>query len=152
MNIIRLLSLPVAKIGTVKRLNTKRQARSPRFWVRPGRTSAWWASFVNDIVGPEEWNIIIYNSAYSVSDSSVFGRFSVFVWTVENDLDALRVDANFFENGKICLRFQTNPYTCGRGLNGLMFRASGQHSEGHGHDSGLKVRAFLRVESSTHAT
>ena len=58
----------------------------------------------------------MYNSAYSLSDSSVFGRFSVFVRTLENDLDALRVDAEFFENGKKCLRFQTNPYTCGRGL------------------------------------
>ena len=104
MNIIRLLSLPVAKIGTVKRLNSRRQARSRLFWVRPGRTSAWWASFVNEIVGPEEWNIIIYNSAYSVSDSSVFGRFSVFVWTIENDLDALRLDADIFENGKnVCV-------------------------------------------------
>ena len=55
MNIIRLLSLPVAKIGTVKRLNRRRQARSRRFWVRPGRTSAWWASFVNQIVVPENW-------------------------------------------------------------------------------------------------
>ena len=108
MNIIRLLSLLVRKIGTVKRLNRRRQARSRRFWVRPGQTSAWWASFVNEIVGPEKWNIIMYNSAYSVSDSCVFGHFSVFVWTVENDLGALRVEANFLENGKICLRFQTN--------------------------------------------
>ena len=26
-----------------------------RFWIRPGRTSAWWDSFVNEVVVPEEW-------------------------------------------------------------------------------------------------
>ena len=26
-----------------------------RFWTRPGRTSAWWANFVNEVVVPEEW-------------------------------------------------------------------------------------------------
>ena len=54
-NIIRLLSLTVSKIGTVKRLNRRSEARSRRFWVRPGRTSAWWASFVNQIVVSKEW-------------------------------------------------------------------------------------------------
>ncbi len=26
-----------------------------RFWVRPGRTSAWWDKFINEAVAPEEW-------------------------------------------------------------------------------------------------
>lgn len=26
-----------------------------RFWIRPGRTSAWWDNFVNEVVIPEEW-------------------------------------------------------------------------------------------------
>ena len=32
-------------------------------------------------------------------DAIVFRRFSVFVWTGENDSNTLRVDAYFFENG-----------------------------------------------------
>ena len=43
-------------------------------------------------------------------------RFSVFVWTNENDLKTLPVDVNFFENGEKKLRFQTKADTCGRGL------------------------------------
>ncbi|XP_028416694.1 putative nuclease HARBI1 [Dendronephthya gigantea] len=26
-----------------------------RFWIRPGRTSAWWENFVNEVMLPEEW-------------------------------------------------------------------------------------------------
>uniref|UniRef100_A0A667XT45 Putative nuclease HARBI1 n=1 Tax=Myripristis murdjan TaxID=586833 RepID=A0A667XT45_9TELE len=26
-----------------------------RFWVRPGRTSAWWDNFISEVVAPEEW-------------------------------------------------------------------------------------------------
>ena len=40
----------------------------------------------------------------------------VFVWTGENDLKTLRVDANIFENGERKMRFQTKTDTCGRGL------------------------------------
>ena len=32
-----------------------KQHRPRRFWVRPGRTSAWWDNFVNQIVIAEEW-------------------------------------------------------------------------------------------------
>ncbi|XP_046858630.1 uncharacterized protein LOC124452081 [Xenia sp. Carnegie-2017] len=53
--LIRLLSIPVARNVSLKRLNKIRQARPRRFWVRPGRTSAWWESFLNEIVIPEEW-------------------------------------------------------------------------------------------------
>ena len=50
-------------------------------------------------------------------DAIVFRRFSVFVWTGENDSNTLRVDAYFFENGgKKTLRFQKYPDTCGQGL------------------------------------
>lgn len=34
--------------------------------------------------------------------------FDVYVWTSENDAKTLGVDANFFENEKKKLRFQTN--------------------------------------------
>ncbi|XP_035030944.1 putative nuclease HARBI1 [Hippoglossus stenolepis] len=30
-------------------------AAERRFWVRPGRTSAWWDNFTNGVVAPEEW-------------------------------------------------------------------------------------------------
>ena len=53
--LVRLLSMPVARNVSVKpRLNKRRQARLRRFWVRPGRTNAWWTGFVNQIVVPEE--------------------------------------------------------------------------------------------------
>ena len=32
-----------------------RLARAKRFWIRPGRTSAWWGNFVSQTVVPEEW-------------------------------------------------------------------------------------------------
>ena len=32
-----------------------RLARARRFWIRPGRTSAWWDNFVSQTVDPEEW-------------------------------------------------------------------------------------------------
>ena len=52
----RLLSMPLSRTGTVRRLN-RRPVTPWRFWVRPGRISAWWGNFVieNQIVVPEEW-------------------------------------------------------------------------------------------------
>ena len=32
--------------------------KQKRFWTRPGRTSAWWDSFVNEVVVAEEWREI----------------------------------------------------------------------------------------------
>ena len=32
-----------------------RLARARRFWVQPGRASAWWGNFVSQTVVPEEW-------------------------------------------------------------------------------------------------
>ena len=32
-----------------------RLARARRFWIRPGRTSAWWGNFASQTVVPEEW-------------------------------------------------------------------------------------------------
>ena len=54
MIFVRLLSLPLTKAAIVKRLRKKRQ-RKKRFWIRPGRTSAWWNGFIGEIVVPEEW-------------------------------------------------------------------------------------------------
>ena len=48
-NIIRLLSLPVSKGGRLKRLGGC-PPRPRRFWVRPGRTSAWTDNFLAHIV------------------------------------------------------------------------------------------------------
>ena len=55
-NIFKLLSLSDGRIGRqgqLKRLG--RQPRPRRFWVRPGRTSAWWDNFVGEIVIQGEW-------------------------------------------------------------------------------------------------
>lgn len=33
----------------------RKQRRTRRFWVRPGRTTAWWDNFVTGVVVDEEW-------------------------------------------------------------------------------------------------
>ena len=54
--LVRLVSMPVARNVSVKpRLNKRRQALPRRFWVIPGRESAWWTGFVSQIVVPEDW-------------------------------------------------------------------------------------------------
>ena len=55
MDIVRLLSLPAAQTAIMKRLGKKGERRKRRFWIQPGRTSAWWDGFVSEIVLPEEW-------------------------------------------------------------------------------------------------
>ena len=55
-NIFKLLSLSDGRIGRQRQLKRLgRQPRPRRFWVRPGRTSAWWDNFVGEIVIQEEW-------------------------------------------------------------------------------------------------
>ena len=56
VDIFKLLSLSDGRIGRQRQL--KRLGREPRprrFWVRPGRTSAGWDNFVNQMVIEEEW-------------------------------------------------------------------------------------------------
>ena len=49
LNVIRLLSLPISK-ASLKRLDGgRRQTRPQRFWVRPGRISAWWVNFTAQV-------------------------------------------------------------------------------------------------------
>lgn len=55
MNIIRILSSLGTGTGVVKRLGKKRRRQKRRFWIRPGRTSAWWNGFISEVVVPEEW-------------------------------------------------------------------------------------------------
>ena len=54
MNIMKMLSVSTSQKIVLKRLN-KKPARPRRFWVRPGRTSAWWDNFASQTVVPEEW-------------------------------------------------------------------------------------------------
>ena len=89
-NIIRLLSLPVSKTGGNKRLNRGRQARPRRFWVRPGRTSVWWDTFVDQIV----------NAHTPIKIGTVFSNCCILVWTGKDDSKAKRVDADFFFKGE----------------------------------------------------
>ena len=37
------------------RKHPRRNRKTRRFWVRPGRTSAWWDNFMNGIVLEQEW-------------------------------------------------------------------------------------------------
>ena len=41
--------------GHRRRRTRWRQLRPRRFWIRPGRTKAWWDNFITDVVVPEEW-------------------------------------------------------------------------------------------------
>ena len=83
-NIIRLLSLLVLKTGGIKRLNRGRQARLRRFWIRLGRTSAWWDNFVDQ----------------NTHHGTVFSHCCVFEWTGKNDSKTQGVDADVFLNGE----------------------------------------------------
>ena len=62
------------------------------------------------------WLILLVITLAPSAVSALLNSFSVFVWTGENDLKTLRVDANLFENGEKNLRFQVKTDTCGRGL------------------------------------
>uniref|UniRef100_A0A1X7V389 Uncharacterized protein n=1 Tax=Amphimedon queenslandica TaxID=400682 RepID=A0A1X7V389_AMPQE len=35
--------------------NCPRKGRKRRFWIRPGRTSAWWDNLLNGVMVEEEW-------------------------------------------------------------------------------------------------
>lgn len=54
MNMMKVLSVSSSQKIVLKRLK-KKPPRPRRFWVRPGRTSAWWDNFSRQIVVPEEW-------------------------------------------------------------------------------------------------
>ncbi len=40
---------------SIRKLKRKKTYKERRFWIKPGRTSAWWDNFVAGIVIPEEW-------------------------------------------------------------------------------------------------
>ena len=42
-------------ISVVTSENSHRLPKCRRFWVRPGRTDAWWIHFEKNVVLPEEW-------------------------------------------------------------------------------------------------
>ena len=49
-----LRSVVLSAPGPIRARN-RLNCRPRRFWIRPGRTSAWWENFVNEVVLPEEW-------------------------------------------------------------------------------------------------
>ena len=55
LNLSRLLSTTTSTFTGVKRLRSRRESKERRFWTRPGRTSAWWNNFADQVVIPEEW-------------------------------------------------------------------------------------------------
>ena len=75
-----------------------RLARARRFWIRPGRTSAWWDNFVSQTVVPEEWKKNLRLPSQRIR--------GVLVWTVENVMKTVvRTRINW------CVFGKTNPYT-----------------------------------------
>ena len=55
LNLSRLLSTTTSTFTRVKRLRCRRESKERRFWTRPGRTSAWWNNFADQVVISEEW-------------------------------------------------------------------------------------------------
>ena len=55
LNLSRLLSTTTSTFTRVKRLRCRRESKERRFWTSPGRTSAWWNNFADQVVIPEEW-------------------------------------------------------------------------------------------------
>ena len=45
----------MATVSRHRRIKARKERRQRRFWIRPGRTSAWWDNFVSDVVVEEEW-------------------------------------------------------------------------------------------------
>ena len=50
LNLSRLLSTTTSTFTRVKRLRCRRESKERRFWTRPGRTSAWWNNFADQVV------------------------------------------------------------------------------------------------------
>ena len=55
LNLSRFLFTTTSTFTRVKRLRCRRESKERRFWTRPGRTSAWWNNFADQVVIPEEW-------------------------------------------------------------------------------------------------
>ena len=55
LNLSRLLSTTKITLTRVKQLRCRRESKERRFWTGPGRTSAWWNNFADQVVIPEEW-------------------------------------------------------------------------------------------------
>ena len=95
-----------------------RLARARRFWIRPGRTSAWWDNFVSQTVVQEEWKENFRMSRSSLLKLSeelwpyIEGKSTsqrirgVLVWTVGNAMKKL-----VWTRINWCVFGKTNPYT-----------------------------------------
>ena len=80
LNRSRLLSTTTSTFTRVKRLRCRRESKERRFWTRPGRTSAWWNNFADQVVIPEEWKENFRMSRDSLRCMTSFYAFtSVFV-------------------------------------------------------------------------
>ena len=87
LNLSRLLSTTTSTFTRVKRLRCRRESKERRFWTRPGRTSAWWNNFADQVVIPEEWKenfrisrdslyfIVSPNKVFCLSFITFFFRF-----------------------------------------------------------------------------
>ena len=101
-DICKLLTLSTAQNGWQKQLRRAGKQCSPRrFWVRPGRTSAWWANFsvnpntwtgefdLNTLWSHNLWTRIYFRSRKEkVADSKI----SRYVWTGPKDYESSEDD------------------------------------------------------------
>ena len=56
MNIVRQRIRNDFRQKKAKATRRSQPYKQRRFWTRPGRTSAWWDNFVNEVVVAEEWS------------------------------------------------------------------------------------------------
>ena len=83
-DVLRLLSMNSGHHKLKKRANHHRR----RFWMRPGRTSAWWDNFINGTMIEEEWR-----ENFSSTSSSVHLYVSAYFFlTFSEDLDIFLSD------------------------------------------------------------
>ena len=75
LNLSRLLSTTTSTFTRVKRLRCRRESKERRFWTRPGRTSAWWNNFADQVVILEEWKENFRMSRDSACAFGVWHRF-----------------------------------------------------------------------------
>ena len=73
-----LRSVVLSAPGPIRARN--RLCRPRRFWIRPGRTSAWWENFVNEVVLPEEWKENFRMSRTSLLKLSELRTTAIYCW------------------------------------------------------------------------
>ena len=74
LNLSRLLSTTTSTFTRVKRLRCRRESKERGFWTRPGRTSAWWNNFADQVMSRDS----LYNLAEELRLWHCFMRLRAF--------------------------------------------------------------------------